>query len=408
LRDCEWPEYDSDEDNEISFKQFSGGSPNSKEHQCGFLCSRHGCGREYFSLCRELDLLIALKTGSDYNMELIIALEMSRLQMIEDRMKQAQANAITPDPSSSISNNSNESADDQLKLAIQLSLQDSGTTEEVVQSQPYQKSSADLTVDYFLKSLANHKIDLKSLDVNKLNTETDRELFFRPCNGNEDGRFQISDIHEKGFAFEDVDDYDDADVGLKRSHSTGDLCVRRSGRGTRVRMNGDEPRYHLDSDHSSQHDDKPEDLARKILALPSTSVRTKQFLLLHHTYPEEESYQGQSSIEDTTTSDSINADMEVCGILSSVTDEDIGKSFNEEEELKKTEVTKIVECKKQTHNPFASLKAKLCSAHLPKTSYLTRIAVNKSIGLLSSSDHKVKKNCDILEGGEVQERETQS
>ncbi|KAH0812293.1 hypothetical protein GEV33_010496 [Tenebrio molitor] len=380
LRDCEWPEYDSDEDNEISFKQFSGGSPNSKEHQCGFLCSRHGCGR------------------SDYNMELIIALEMSRLQMIEDRMKQAQANAITPDPSSSISNNSNESADDQLKLAIQLSLQDSGTTEEVVQSQPYQKSSADLTVDYFLKSLANHKIDLKSLDVNKLNTETDRELFFRPCNGNEDGRFQISDIHEKGFAFEDVDDYDDADVGLKRSHSTGDLCVRRSGRGTRVRMNGDEPRYHLDSDHSSQHDDKPEDLARKILALPSTSVRTKQFLLLHHTYPEEESYQGQSSIEDTTTSDSINADMEVCGILSSVTDEDIGKSFNEEEELKKTEVTKIVECKKQTHNPFASLKAKLCSAHLPKTSYLTRIAVNKSIGLLSSSDHKVKKNCDILKG----------
>ncbi|XP_044263786.1 ankyrin repeat and IBR domain-containing protein 1-like [Tribolium madens] len=380
LRDCEWPENDSDEDNEVSFKQFSGGSPNSKEHQCGFLCSRHGCGR------------------SDYNMELIIALEMSRLQMIEDRMKQAQANAITPDPSSSISNNSNESADDQLKLAIQLSLQESGAAEEAVQSQPYQKSSADWTVDYFLKSLANHKIDLKSLDVNKLNPETDRELFFRPCNGNEDGRFQISDIHEKGFAFEDVDDYDDADVGLKRSHSTGDLCVRRSGRGTRVRMNGDEPRYHLDSDHSSQHDDKPEDLARKILALPSTSVRTKQFLLLHHTYPEEESYQGQSSIEDTTTSDSINADMEVCGILSSVTDEDIGKSYNEEEEIKKTEMTKIVECKKQTHNPFASLKAKLCSAHLPKTSYLTRIAVNKSIGLLSS-DHKVKKNCDILKDG---------
>lgn len=327
-------------------------------------------------------------------MELIIALEMSRLQMIEDRMKQAQVNAVTPDPSSSISNNSNESTDDQLKLAIQLSLQESGVAEE--SSHSYHKTSADLTVDYFLKSLANHKIDLKSLDVNKLNPETERELFFRPCNGNEDGRFQISDIHEKGFAFEDVDDYDDADVGLKRSHSTGDLVVRRSGRGTRVRMNGDEPRYHLDSDHSSQHDEKPEDLARKILTLPSTSVRAKQFLLLHHTYPEEESYQGQSSIEDTTTSDSINADMEVCGILSSVTDDDIGgKSLNDDDDIKKTE-TKIVECKKQTHNPFASLKAKLCSAHLPKSSYLTRIAVNKSIGLLSNSESKIKKNCDII------------
>lgn len=354
--------------------------------------------------------------GSDYNMELIIALEMSRLQMIEDQMKQAQVNAITPDLSSSISNNSTESGDDQLKLAIQLSLQESTAAiskqmqlqrEDGSISQSYQKTSADLTVDYFLKSLANHKIDLKHLevDVNKLSaSETDREVFFRPCNGNEDGRFQISDIHDKGFAFEDVDDYDDADVGLKRSHSTGDLCVRRSGRGTRIRMRGDEPRYHLDSDHSSQHDDKPEDLARRILALPSTSVRTKQFLLLHHAHPEEESYQEQSSVEDTTTSDSFNADMEVCGILSSLTDEDIGRKaasvvYNDEEvndEIKKTDnnIVRVAECKKQTHNPFASLKAKLCSAHLPKTSYLTRIAVNKSIGLLS--DHnKVKKNCDI-------------
>lgn len=329
-------------------------------------------------------------------MELIIALEMSRLQMIEDRMKQAQANAITPDPSSSISNISNESGDDQLKLAIQLSLQDSSNgkqTDEATLNQRYQKSNADLTVDYFLKSLANHKIDLKSLevDVNKFNIESERELFFRPCNGNEDGRFQISDIHEKGFAFEDVDDYNETDVGLKRSHSTGDLCVRRSGRGQRIGMNGDEPRYHLDSDHSSQHDDKPEDLARRILALPSTSVRTKQFLLLHHTYREEESYQGQSSIDDTTTSDSINADMEVCGILNSMTDDDIGgKSLNEEEEHSKAGSLKVA-TKKQIHNPFATLKAKLCSAHLPKTSYLTRIAVNKSIGLLSS-EHKVKKN----------------
>lgn len=231
--------------------------------------------------------------GSDYNVELVIALEMSRLQMIEDRMKQAQAvNAVTPDPSSSISNNSNESADDQLRLAIQLSLQESAAALNKLQESDaprrdqHHKSSADMTVDYFLKSLANHKIDLKNLEV--LDRERSRDYFFEPCNRNEDGRFQISDIHEKGFGFADADnDYDEGDVGLKRSHSTGDLCVRRSGRGARIRVHGDEPRYHLDSDHSSQHDDKPEDVARRILQLPSTSVRTKQFLLLHHTYPEE-------------------------------------------------------------------------------------------------------------------------
>lgn len=382
LKDCEWPEYDTDEETDLSVTHksfpYSRGSP-SKEHQCGLLCNR-SCGR------------------SDYSMELIIALEMSRLQMIEDRMKQAQASVITPDPGSSISNNSNESADEQLKLAIQLSLQESSAaigkhTEEGQGLSSYQRTNADITVDYFLKSLANHKIDLKSLD--KFGSEADKELFFRPCKGNEDGRFQISDIHENGFAFEDTDDYDDTDIRLKRSHSTGDLCVRRNGRGTRIRMNGgDEPRYHLDSDHSSQHDDKPEDMVRRLLSLPSTSVRTKQFLLLHTSYPEEESYQGQSSVEDTTTSDSMNADMEVCGILSSVTDEDLGRSYDEE--IKKTDqLAKVAECKKQTHNPFATLKAKLCSAHLPKTSYLTRIAVNKSIGLLS--DGRNKKCCESSE-----------
>nr|XP_023024193.1 ankyrin repeat and IBR domain-containing protein 1-like [Leptinotarsa decemlineata] len=381
LKDCEWPEYDTDEETDLSVTHKSVShthvSP-TKEHQCGLLCSR-SCGR------------------SDYNMELIIALEMSRLQMIEDRMKQAQSqtqgnNAITPDPSSSISNNSNESTDDQLKLAIQLSLQESTAAiskqMKSEENRGMQRTNAEITVDYFLKSLANHKIDLKSLD--RLGNEGEKELFFRPCRGNEDGRFQISDIHENGFAFEDMDDYD-TDVRLKRSHSTGDLCVRRNGRGTRIRTNADEPRYHLDSDHSSQHDDKPEDMVRRLLALPSTSVRTKQFLLLHTSYPEEESYHGQSSVEDTTTSDSMNADMEVCGILNSITDEDLGsKSYDEE--IKKTEQSaKITDCKKQTHNPFATLKAKLCSAHLPKTSYLTKIAVNKSLGLLG--ENKSKKCC---------------
>lgn len=346
-----------------------------------------------------INSFVGLGLGSDFNMELVIALEMSRLQMIEDRMKQAQAHqtnmVITPDPSSSVSNNSSsEATDDQLRLAIQLSLQESNNINKrkresvPVSSQSYQKTSADLTVDYFLKSLANHKIDFRNLEIDNrfsstgdaIWTRNERDCFFKPLNGKEDGRFQISDIHEKGFAFADSDDYDESDVTLKRSHSTGDLCVKRSGRGTRIRMHGsEEPRYHLDSDHSSQHDDKPEDIGKKNLYIPS-STRTKQFLLLHQPYPEEEIYYGQSSIEDTTTSDSVDT----AGIIESITDDDLGGLY-ENVKKRSTDVPKPEEKK---HNPLATLKAKICSAHLPKTSYLSRIAVNRSIGLLSDSKNQ--------------------
>lgn len=93
----------------------------------------------------------------------------------------------------------------------------------------------------------------------------------------EDGRFEISDIHEIGIFNEEAiqrsngddefDNYNHFEVddavderSLKRSHSTGDLIPRR---GWRLRRG--EPRYHLDSDHSSQHDEKPEEIARRIL-----------------------------------------------------------------------------------------------------------------------------------------------
>lgn len=162
--------------------------------------------------------------------------------------------------------------DDQLKLAIQLSLQESTaaisrqlkeSANAALTQQPqqqhqqsvsthYQRTNADITVDCFLRSLANHKIDLKNISgsaggkdtTSAASGVTDGGNFFKPCSGNEDGRFQISDIHENGFGFgDDDDDYDENDVRLKRSHSTGDLCVRRSGRGFRVRTSGDEPRY---------------------------------------------------------------------------------------------------------------------------------------------------------------------
>lgn len=427
LRDCEWPQYDSDnEENEPTVMKHHSHSLNSpKAHECSLRCSKHGCG----------------KAVSDCNMELMIALEMSRLQMIEDRMKQAQTNAITPDPSSSISNNSNESNDDQLKLAIQLSLQENTRQDgNFHRSCAYEKTSADLTVDYFLKSLANHKIDLRSLEVSSGGVgcsrfltsggtgaitdnfwiRSERDGLFKSCRGKEDGRFQISDIHENGYAFRRVDEMEENDYRLKRSHSTGDLCSKRFGRDHRniaklYTIPADEPRYHLDSDHSSQHDDRPEDTGRRMLALPdgespidvgANSGRKKQFPLLQHSYPEE----GQSSVEDTTTSDSINADMEVCGILESLTDEDIGsKVYNDEECKMYVNLTKKTDnistpsksstesVLRKTQNPFATLKAKICSTQLAKPSgYLSKISVNKNLGFLSSavtaggSTHKIE------------------
>lgn len=81
--------------------------------------------------------------------------------------------------------------------------------------------------------------------------------------------------------------------------------------------------------------------------------------------------------------------MEVCGILNSITDGDLSsKTFDDDDPkcAQKTEpISKPEDSKK--HNPFASLRAKICSAHLPKN-YLTRIAVNKSIGLLSDIKRK--------------------
>lgn len=90
--------------------------------------------------------------------------------------------------------------------------------------------------------------------------------------------------------------------------------------------------------------------------------------------------------------------MEVCGILNSLTDGDLSSKISESDDCKEKErkkddpAPKATDPKKQ--NPFASLKAKLCSAHIPK-SYLTRIAVNKSIGLLS--DIKNRKDVEVDE-----------
>lgn len=78
--------------------------------------------------------------------------------------------------------------------------------------------------------------------------------------------------------------------------------------------------------------------------------------------------------------------MEVCGILQTANDQVYDSDHPESIKCSPTPPLSLEphpEKQKYHTNPFASLKAKLCSAHLPKTGYLSKMAVNKSIGLLS-------------------------
>ncbi|XP_039298971.1 uncharacterized protein LOC111051560 isoform X2 [Nilaparvata lugens] len=343
---------------------------------CSARCSKMAAGLDSYQV----------NVTSDYNMDLVIALEMSRLQMIEDEMKQKQkVEGDGTGLNSKSTNNPNEPSsrrDELLALASHIPFQDqtiSSISERPQMPLPqdidlvddngamlqsisgesindhlsidkqhksfkfgtssslgsYQKSSADLAVDYFLKSLARN-MDMdneegasnldpsssqRSASTWEKKRSIDKDNMWKPCCAvAEDGRFEISEIHETGL-YNDPNEFDgDGDSrSLKRSHSTGDLVMKRGRLATRA----DEPRYHLDSDHSSQHDDRPEDLSRRILAVSGTN---RHSLTLQSSAGSGSTtcYGGQSSLEDTTTSDSLNADLEVCGILGSSTgDEDI-------------------------------------------------------------------------------------
>ncbi|XP_054276599.1 uncharacterized protein LOC128995607 [Macrosteles quadrilineatus] len=292
----------------------------------------------YCSLhCSQIDKLglhpdsYQVNVTADYNMDLVIALEMSRLQMIEDEMKQRQQNqehketeTSPPGPSTESTEGSRGGGDEQLNLAIQLSLQQ-GSEQS---SAEYQKTNADLTVDYLKVWLVRRDIDVQNLDETEgcevisppqdtiwASKTSDKEILsgWKPPYVAEDGHFEIGDIHEKGL-YNDPDEFNsemDARL-LKRSHSTGDLVMRRGRLSTRT----EEPRYHLDSDHSSQHEERPEELARRILALPASTSGNRHSLLVQ-TSGGSTAY-CQSSLEDT--SDSLNADLEVCGILGSTED----------------------------------------------------------------------------------------
>jgi len=183
-------------------------------------------------------------------------------------------------------------------------------------------ASVDVTVDSFLKSLA--ACDLETFDATmhrrwnaKLLEDSDSAMIcFQTHNrtGMEDGRFEIGEIHENGGRFVVEED---GPKTMRRSHSTGDLCTK---------SNAVPTCSYFDSDHS-HHDDKPEELARRNLRQAASAEDDRP---LDSSPSCIINFGGQSSIEDT--SDSLNADMEVCGILGT-TDDDSSERRDESEEV---------------------------------------------------------------------------
>ncbi|CAH0386783.1 unnamed protein product [Bemisia tabaci] len=273
-----------------------------------------------------------------YNMDMMIAIEMSHLQMIEDQMKQKKLEQSAGNDDVSLNNKSavvdNRETNDSQIVTGSTSCGENDKKLDNHLVAVYEKTAEDLTVDYFLKSLANTAVDIKNQSERKQNNGCHPDFSYPlssvwPSKGNdkqscswkipnlaEDGRFKIGDIHETGL-YNDSEDFPDSfdPCILKRSHSTGDLIFRRG----RLMINGDkESCYHLDSDHSS-HDERPEDEVRRLL-ISSRAAR--------HTHAV---CGAQTSLEDTTTSDSFNADFEVCDIL--------GTSLEEQAEKLKSSVT---------------------------------------------------------------------
>jgi len=204
------------------------------------VCEREGCGRPrarnprtgkvhpFCSLrCNRFEGAcqpITAVTTADFAMDLVIALEMSRLQLIEDQMRKQCRNGdqARSSSSSSNSNSNNEeherqtveefSEDAQLRLAIHLSLEES------------RRKPQDLTKNLTC-NVATPTQDLKS-------TKT---LFVRgDSHGESEGRFEISDLHQNdGFFCSSLDEepqmetMSDSAVSLlhflKRSHSACDI-----------------------------------------------------------------------------------------------------------------------------------------------------------------------------------------
>lgn len=320
----DWPDLDSDEE-DSSLNQALTLTLLGK-------CSRKGCPRprarnprtgaihDYCSLrCAQQAKYLPEQgdgetsswEGCDSSMELLIALEMSRLQMIEDearrRLSWLQEHSREQGWDGSGDSRSSQGCSDGTGglgatlasniLGYEASYGNSrvtaGQDEASAWPRPdvmegatsYQPTSAEIAVDYFLKKLANKEISLRRLPphpvenslvngslpfchaqgadtlVQNLNVDkdwdnkTDKDLLCFPkvANEVEDGHFEYGDLHENGHLLIPGPSTD-LRRDLRRSQSLGDL------------KNSDEPECMIDSDHV--HQDHPEETARLRLSKP--------------------------------------------------------------------------------------------------------------------------------------------
>ena len=244
----------------------------------------------------------------EYNRNLMIALELSRMQMIQDGNKAAASSAPAATSGSNTlprTSRSDENViveDQQLNLAIELSLREM-KDDRVVKKRISNKSistdgtegrsippeirsgnylvppnsavgpgavtifddrsptfieAANETVSSFLKSLAVRN-DHVAQDERGV-TSSRRPCVVKRTGEVADGMFEIGDIHDHGGYIITSNDV----MNLKRSQSTGDI------------EDSDEQRRnvpYIDSDHSCS--EKPETINLKLLKLPGTSHETE-------------------------------------------------------------------------------------------------------------------------------------
>ncbi|XP_046457233.1 ankyrin repeat and IBR domain-containing protein 1-like isoform X2 [Daphnia pulex] len=219
------------------------------------VCDREGCGRPrarnprngkihpFCSLrCSRSESLDQPSVApTDFAMDLVIALEMSRLQLIEDEVrKQNHDQTATSNTEFQSPSVDGYSEDAQLRLAIFLSLEESGrlATESGVAAA---SQTAESSVDNFLKNLAQkQELPLKNyrlnqLDPNSRDSKTLKSLFTpTEKHGESEGRFEISELHQNAGFFssslgedQQLDTVSDGAVSSlpfpKRSHSACDI-----------------------------------------------------------------------------------------------------------------------------------------------------------------------------------------
>ncbi|XP_045114482.1 ankyrin repeat and IBR domain-containing protein 1-like isoform X2 [Portunus trituberculatus] len=272
----------------------------------------------------------------DSSMELLIALEMSRLQMIEDEARRRlswlqehsreqgwdgsgdtrpQQGCVEGPvlPGTSVANSSIFSYEVPCGSRSQSGGGGSGHSEASAWIRPelsegaisYQPSSAEIAVDYFLKKLANKEISQRNLNIEKHwtdNNKVEKDLLCFPkttAPGEmEDGLFQYGDLHENSRLLPPLDLRRD----LRRSQSLGDLKTC------------EETLCLFDVDHA--HQDHPEESLRRQFAAVAAAARVSI---------EDEGTESGGDVENTDPGgaseiigdmDSPLMDLEVRGILS--------------------------------------------------------------------------------------------